>query len=689
MGLTWTDSQDASFQDAYLDWSWLLTRRRAALNPAQPDKGTFYEPIFVRLTGPAARDGLIEALNDGSGVLLMDGYEYTELVERAGKTDPLKGLPDEYALYRRLGTSDADFADLFHVLDSGVPVSIADVGSGPVQARSAPPSGKPGAPIIAVVDDGIAFLNGRFRRQAKDGTQTSRFHAVWVQALEQYSGGGQVVLGETLNKDEITALLGQDETDVYANLNNRLFGVEARQVTNFSASHGTNVLDLAAGADPNGTDEARDWPLLAVQLPPQAIEDTSGTLFESYMIQAVRWVLRSARQVDPTAPVIVNLSLGVLAGPKDGTRFVEYQIAREASEWERVTGQPVRVVWSFGNNFETRLVAQLPYKASATRKRPVRKTTWRVQPGDQTPSYMEVRVPHANLGDLQIALTAPDGTASGFQDIAPGQWRTLENDGAAVARIYHVAPRDYGNGVISPAHFVLALALTDGRKTGEPETPSGAWQVKLQHSGPEALNVVAQIQRDDGLRGYRSQARQSYFDDEFSHEWDDETMSYSAYGKGCAITHAGSHSAMVTAPVRQVFSAGAALRRPAPEHFTVARYCPEGADWSVPGPTASTIADDSVFHRGVLSSGTFSGSTRALSGTSASAARLTRALGLSAKRIISNGGQGPRTADLDPAKCDLFAVATADQPRLGEYVVGLNSGPGRIWDDAEAAPPVS
>ncbi|WGW05424.1 S8/S53 family peptidase [Tropicibacter oceani] len=688
MGLKWTDARDARFRDAYLDWSDLLTRRRAALPPAQPDSGQEYEPIFVRLVGPGARTGLIAALADGSGRLLMDGHEYAELTARAAPTDALAGLPDEYALYRRLGTSDAEFAALFEVLDTGVPVVISDAASPAAPVAPAPANPQKGAPIIAVVDDGIGFLNARFRRQAADGTQTSRFHALWLQSLEQRGPGGGVLLGETLSQTQITALLAQPECAAYAALNDRLFKGEARQITGFSTTHGTHILDLAAGADPAGDDAVRDWPLLAVQLPPQAIEDTSGTRFESYMVQAVRWILRRAGEIDKTAPVIVNLSLGVLAGPKDGSRFVEYQIAREAAEWERVTGQPVRIVWSFGNDHQGHLVARFKYKAADNRKRTDRDITWRVQPCDQTPSYLELRLPRRDMGDLQVALTAPDGTTSGFGPLAPGQLRSLEQDGQAIARLYHVPARDFGTGVVSPAHVVLALAPTEARKQAEPEAPSGAWRVTLRHEGPEALEPVLQIQRDDALRGYRAQARQSYFDDADAHDWNPEAMDYGAYAPGCPITHEGTHSAMATAPARQVFCVAAAAHRGGPQGDQPARYSAQGAPWSVPGPTAAVSAQDGVFHRGLLASGTLSGSARAIGGTSAAAARLTRALGHSAKRIVKNAGKGRPSADLDPARIDLLAVEDGKAARLGDYLVQLRDLPPRMDapQDKDTAP---
>ncbi|WP_425099642.1 S8 family serine peptidase [Tropicibacter sp. S64] len=679
MVYAWTGAQDAEFDDAYLDWSGLLERRRAALAPADPDWGALYTPIFVRLTGPGARAGLIAALGADDS-LSMDGHEFAELTARAGTSDPLDGLPDEYALYVKAGTAAKAHETLFTILDRGMPVRLAASGPTPAQPPAAAPSDTPGAPIVAVIDDGIAFLNARFRKTLADGTQVSRFHALWVQTLEQRSGSDRVALGKVLTRDEITAQLGAEESGAYTALNAELFSGAARQITDFGTSHGTHILDLAAGADPDGADAARDWPILAVQLPPQAIEDTSGTRFESYAVQAVRWVLRRAAEVDRTAPVIVNLSLGVVAGPKDGTRFVEYQIAREAAEWERVTGQPVRIVWSFGNNRQSKLVSRHNLTPDTQRR-----SVWRVQPSDQTPSYMEIRLPRTDLTGLSVEVEGPEGPKSGFETPAPGQYRTLNRNGAAVARIYHVPARDFGNGVASPAHLVLALAPSEGRKTGEPEAASGAWTVTLRHDGGDPLDVVLQIQRDDGLRGYAAQARQSYFDDDGAHAWDADRQAYTGLCPKGPITRDGTHSAMATAPGRQVFTVGAAVGDGTENRVSAARYSGAGADWSVPGPTVATLAEESRAHPGVLASGTFSGSTRSLGGTSAAAARLTRALALSAARLAALPAS-PHLDDLDPQRVSLLPVAPGAEAQLGKAVVLVADSSRRVWRDDVAVP---
>lgn len=692
MVLSWTNPQSESFRDAYLDWSRLLSTRRNALNPAIPQIGTEFEPIFVRLvadTDARAQRVALQALaDDASTPFLMDAHERDWLIERTQTPELHTGMPDEYALFRKVGESDNDTAALFTVLDTGSPVLIdTSASSTPVIAAFDPPTTRRvGAPIIALIDDGIGFLNTRF--QHHDGTNvTSRFHALWLQAQEQYAQQPRgVTAGKMLDRDEIDRLINLgNEADTYAALNASLFRHGTRQPSSYGASHGTHILDLAAGAEPDdATDAVRDWPLLGVQLPPQAVEDTSGTRFESYLLQGLRWTLRQAAKVDSTAPVIVNISMGIVAGPKDGSRFVEYQMAREAKSWEEATGQPVRIVWAFGNHRRSDLVAHVAYQSTTNRVGTDRHVTWRAQPSDQTASYLEIYCRNGVSQDVQISLTAPDGTSTGFAPLAPGAYRTLTADNAEIARIYHEPDRDFGTGTVCPAHYVLALAPTEGRRAGEPEALAGAWSVDLRYRGADALDVSLEIQRDDSLHSAAPQARQSYFDDPAGYGWDSENQSHVALGNACAVTYEGTHSALVSPPdPKRIVSAGAAaLMRMAPDsscdNYKAAWYSAEGQQGqSVEGPSAATIAEEGTFQPGVIAAGTLSGSTRIANGTSAAAARLSRAFGLSAAKITrtKNDSAAPKATDALNRTANTLIPTTPEQTaRLGDFIVKVEGG---------------
>lgn len=693
MGLRWTTPRATTFRDAYLDWSRLLDKRMAALPPAAADTGTPFEPVFVRLhvgtDARAARAALLDEAAKGTR-LLLDPHEAARLRLRTAETDPLAGLPDDYALYRRLGTPDSDFATLFEVIDTGVPLHLRSVNAPPDEDLPTPRKPRGGAPIVAVIDDGIGFLNARFRRVNKAGRLRSRFHAVWLQALESRSDSGGVLAGDVLDYKEIEALFDRPEGEAYAALRANMHGPMTRPASGYGTSHGTHVLDLAAGADPTDSDDpVRGWPLLAVALPPETIDDTSGMWFESYMIQGLRWILMRAREIDPAAPVIVNLSLGVSAGPKDGSRFVEHQMAREAQSWETATGQPVRLVWSFGNMHRGDLIASWtePGTAPPTTDPSTRELTCRVQPDDMTASFVELRARDAGSDALRVTVTAPDGTSSGPMALAAGDTTTLEDGSAAVARLYHQPARRYAPGVEDPAHYVLAIAPTTARKAGEPVATPGAWKIAVAVASNQAARVVMQIQRDDALGGSRLRGRQAYFDHPENYTWDASGASYSAPSDTCPVALEGTHNALATAPARQVFSVGAAAASrwhsgPDVSNFVPAYYTSAGATWSVPGPTVSAVVDHGPFALGTRAAGTLSGSTRRLGGTSAAAARLTRALGLSAS-VIAHNATRPETThmdDLNRAALDLYEVPTEKQARLGQLVVSAqDSGPGAVW----------
>lgn len=693
MTLQWNAPVTADFWDAYLDWSRLLQTRRAALLPPDPDGHDWFEPVFVRLKPQgktamaSARKALAARVDDPDDPLVMDPLDYARLSARIADSSVDAGLPDEYALYRRLGGATPGDAALFDVLDVGSTVDL-DLNDTP-DATAAPQQPKPwhGTPIVAIIDDGIGFLNSRFRRATPDGYET-RVHAIWLQSLERLRmpAGGQrrAHLGRILSGDEIDALLAQgralDEPATYAALNADLYGRGGHRSTEFGQSHGTHVLDLAAGADPDdASDPARDWPLLAVQLPPEAIEDTSGTRFESYMVQGLRWILKQAQGMDPKAPVIVNLSMGMQAGPKNGTRFAEYQIAREARLWEQVTGQPVRIVWSFGNNWRSRQVAAFDFpRTAAPRDATDRQITWRAQPDDLTASYLEV---HCDAGTdstmIEVALTAPDGTASGFVPMAPGSFRSLDAKGPAVARIYHVPEHVLEPGIAQPACYMLALGPTNARIAGEALAPSGAWSVAIRYRGVAPMRLSLQIQRGESLPGYAPRGRQSYFDDATAYAWDGEQQDWSGLATDCPIRRDGTLSALATGLVRQVHSVGAAEWDACAVGYRPSPYTSQGTDWTAKSPIeASTRADDGRVLWGVLASGTFSESARLLNGTSAAAGRLTRALAYSHKKIIANAAQGGgrQFHDLDPKLLDLHPVPAEHAARLGLVVVNMTEG---------------
>jgi hypothetical protein len=436
-----------------------------------------------------------------------------------------------------------------------------------------------------------------------------------------------------LDRAEIEAHLASlgDEAEVYRQVNTALLPPGERAMTNRRVAHGTHVLDLAAGADPWDDDPLRDVPILAVQLPPAAIRDTAGRRLEAHLVQGLRWilaeVLRRAHGTD-VPPVIVNLSLGSLAGPGDRTAFLADWLRYEIARHHRMTGGEVRIVIAYGNARLSRLAARGELRLSAPMT-----LHWRVLPDDHSSSFLELRVDRAMTGGLRLKLTPPAASGLPALDAAwpePGKGWMLTDGGGPFAA---------GSSVAEPgeqAFLLLALGPT-AEVGGLPACPPGDWQVELRTTEAEPVRLIAQVQRDDTPPGYRTLGRQSWLDHPESWHWDEALRGYlapraQADAPGCPITREGTCVAYAGAShphilfvgsVRPVIGAPDAVE-PAPYSAEGARHLRRAGESS--GPTLTARGDDGVMLPGRIAAGVVSGSVARLSGTSMAAPLVTRAL---------------------------------------------------------------
>lgn len=266
-----------------------------------------------------------------------------------------------------------------------------------------------GGPIMGCIDDGIGYLNTRFRATPTE----TRIEKLWLQTEPRAAAHDlieplpEMRIGQVLTKADIDAELasGISEASLYRARNDGLLPADLRRSTNHHASHGTHVLDLAAGADfEDPADALTRLPILAVQLPPAAIAETSGRKTEGYVAVALRWIATEALRLSECdgRPVIVNLSLGALAGPGDHTAFLAQWIAFEIARYERLSGGRLQVIAAYGNARLDQLVA----RTEVSRAAPMR-LDWRVQPDDRTASFLELRAAPEAQG-MRVRLTPPD-----------------------------------------------------------------------------------------------------------------------------------------------------------------------------------------------------------------------------------------------------------------------------------------
>ena len=497
-------------------------------------------------------------------------------------------------------------------------------------------------PLIALIDDGIGFLNTRFRKNR----HATRFKAVWLQAAERVEAEGpaprrDVVAGRVLTEAEINAHLaaGGDEAEIYRQVNTALHCRTDSPLTNRRVAHGTHVLDLAAGSAPWAAEAMARVPLLAVQLPPATVRETSGRRMEAYLVQGLRWILaetlRLSNRTD-VPPLVINLSIGSLAGPGDKSAFLAEWFAHEIERHARQTGGgEVRLVIAYGNARESRLVA----RGELRRSQPIT-LQWRVQPDDHTSSFLELRVDAKMMRGLKLVLTPPKASGMPVLEVdwpAGGSgWRLLaptvggQTAGGPVAAVTSLIEAE-GQALL---HLALAPTVTVGPLQ---PCPAGTWGVEVRTAEAEPVRLIARVQRDDTPPGYRTLGRQSWLDHPQGWDWDEEQRSYTAPrpladAPGCPVTREGSCVAFAGIQDHRILFVGAV--RPdgrTPYGVKPMRYSSVGVrllarPGESAGPTLVAQGDDGTALPGRLATGVLSGSVTRISGTSMAAPAVARAL---------------------------------------------------------------
>jgi hypothetical protein len=520
----------------------------------------------------------------------------------------------------------------------------------------------PRLPVAAVIDDGIAFLNARFRANPRH----TRIRAVWLQASDALSAG-DVVCGQVLTGPDIDAHLatGGEEAEVYAQVNRALHPVTDGALTNRRVAHGTHVLDLAAGAAPWGADAMRDLPILAVQLPPQSVRDTAGRRMETYLVQGLRWLLSEAlRQAHGTdvPPMVVNISLGSLAGPGDSHAFLADWLKHEVARHARLTGgAKLRLVIAYGNARLARLVARGELRLSQPME-----LIWRTLPDDHTSSHLEIRTDASMVQGLQVTLTPPSGSGLPVLEVP---WPARETGWQLAGPVAALSSIHEPGGT---ALLHLALGPTIGLP-GLPACPPGGWRVALRTTEAEPVRVTARVQRDDTPFGYRTLGRQSWLDHPQGWEWDTEARGYlapraAADAPGCPVTREGSAVAYAGAddPAILFVAAGRPVTGQ-PDQLRPSSYSSEGARHLARpgeslGPTLAARGDDGVMLAGRRAAGILSGSVTRLSGTSVAAPDVARSL----LCYFRNTPADQQSESAERRALTGKAAVTTPDPRMGQ-----------------------
>lgn len=494
--------------------------------------------------------------------------------------------------------------------------------------------------VLALIDDSLALAQSNFLHQGK-----ARTRYFWRQDAQ---GKGRTPesmgYGHELTAADINAAMQAntynglvDESAVYVALGLSTLGRKMPKRERFfhaldtSVSHGTHVMDLAAGprtllakvanlpptfdAPPSwamADDDASRAPLIAVQLDYDTVQDTSGGSMNVHVLDGLMYILS---RCTPTAKVTVNVSFGTLAGPHDGTSLLEAAMDALVS----LLGGRLKIALAAGNSYQLRTHANttLSKNKSST-------LHWRTLPDDTTQSFVELWIEEGREG-LEIEITPPDHAA--LPPLKFGQSRMWTNGGSQplCALIY---PKTVATGRRGTC-ALLAVSPTFSFKHTVATAPSGVWQIKLTNTGPKPVTVDAYVERDDVVIGTRGGARQSHFED----KWYDTSGNPGSFvdhpGNPSLIRRSGNFNSIATGS-KTVSVGGTRITGPKWAHYSPQKPDPDAARPQRPGvvkvPDTQAYSDENPAALGVNAAGTRSSAVVRLRGTSDASPQAARKL---------------------------------------------------------------
>lgn len=492
------------------------------------------------------------------------------------------------------------------------------------------------AAVIGIIDDAIPFANQRLTV----GNLHSRVAAIWMQdgavanAVEDRVGE-DLPYGTELRGAQISKMLTDlddgvlsDEEAIYRAAGVIDFSRGTTQSAAFFGNHGAAVADLAAGFPPSD-DEARNFPIMAVSLPPEVTRDTLGTFAPVYILTAILYLIQRTRRLGQwlekkhgtpvRLPLIINISYGILAGAKDGSSLVErFQDAISDQSHDEIG--PVHFVLPMGNHRQSRTHASLD---TATDDHLV----WEAKPDDITPSFVEFWGPwrdDANTPEhcMQLRIARdPGGAMVPTTFAAHGSFEELSQAGKPVGRAY-LQYRPFGTG----GREVITLAM----HPTVPVRPSDAYiqpgRFRMAIDLTESSVVDAYIQRDDSIRRFRSGGRQSKFQDAHyqTHDPSGRELAFDVRDADARVLRRGTVNAFACG-FSQIRVGGTYGDDDSTDIVDYSGLAGDGHNRPITGDVTAP-ADRSKIRPGIVTMGALSGSRQAVSGTSMSAPRITMAL---------------------------------------------------------------
>ena len=320
--------------------------------------------------------------------------------------------------------------------------------------------------VVGVLDWGVDFTHPAFR--SADGR--TRLLGLWDQRDGAHHnnrwGYGTIHSADDINRalqsERPFAALGYHPGDADA----------PAGIRHWQGSHGTHVLDIAAG---NGRGAGAPGVAPGADLVFVHLARTASILGEENLgdsasvLEAIDYVFDLAGD----RPCVINMSVGAHGGPHDGSTCVELGI--DQAVWLRDNRA---IVNSAGNYFEANAHAQGRLTAGQ-----IFELDLLVPRADPTRSEVEIYYPHTD--QFEVTLLDPMGRIAARANL--GEQAEILVQGQRVGRVYHLARAPRRRDRLIDIFFY-------------PDAPGGRWQIQLAAHRLDDGRFHAWIERDRGPR---------------------------------------------------------------------------------------------------------------------------------------------------------------------------------------------
>ena len=467
--------------------------------------------------------------------------------------------------------------------------------------RSAATDARPVA--VAVLDEGIAFAHECFQSPA-----APRIQFLWNQNTMV-----ELTAADIQNEMALHPSGPDGENAVYRAIGGLDYSKDGYKPLARRRSHGTHVASIASKLAPGVPASKR--PIIAVELPEQAVADPAGSNLYAYIVLGLFYAMvRVENDLSSGAvlPLVCNISYGPHHGPHDGTELFE-QAVDALINLSRNSPWPLEVVLAAGNFRQSRVHAKV--SASPGHDKSLQ---WRVQPQDLMPSFVELWCSFNDIGAISVTVTSPLGV-SRFVDLSKPEDHEDDANGKPVFWMW-IQPWD---ALSPPGRVAIVIALqptaTDPPLDATlPVAPSGLWTITVA-SQQNVISVEAWIGRKLGVGSRRGLVRQSYFDDPDYARFAVNTVpvDYDPAAPRGYVRRTETLSGISTGRLTHVVGASIGSTA-APTRYTSMGPV-SGGGRTAPSPTLLATGDDSRVLHGVLAAGTRSGVVVSMNGSSVSA----------------------------------------------------------------------